>query len=81
MEASSENSADPYAVVLADLEGQRARIDAAIAAIKALQSGTPIRADNLAQVGPTSLWSSTIHSIGWQLQMVRYRKLGVEFGG
>jgi hypothetical protein len=36
---SNESSVDHYAAVLADLEAQRAKIDAAISTIKALQSG------------------------------------------
>ena len=41
---STENSVDPYAAVLADLEAQRARIDVAIAAIRALQGGGSVPA-------------------------------------
>jgi hypothetical protein len=39
---SNENSGDPYAPALAHLEAQRAQIDAAIATLKALQSGMQI---------------------------------------
>ena len=66
---SSENPVDPYAVVLADLEAQRAKIEAAIAAIKALQGGGPIPVS--APLGS----SQAANNSGTQIEIDTFHKL------
>jgi hypothetical protein len=66
---STENSVDHYAAVLAELEAQRARIDTAIAAIKALQSGGPIP---VASLPPSNQPAS---NVGVQIELDAFHKL------